>query len=93
MKKLLFYTIDKEYINYLSKYETYVSYNKEISGYCRPYLGIVFNIENFSYFAPLYSYKQHYNKYKNNPTFFFIYNRKKRPISYNKVFCYDSCNY
>lgn len=34
-----------------------------------------------SYFVPLYSYKEHYEKYKNNPSFFFIYDRKRRPLA------------
>ena len=29
MKELLFYTVDKNYIEYLSEFESYVSYNKD----------------------------------------------------------------
>lgn len=27
------------------------------------------------------SYKEHYNEYRNNPSFFFVYNRKKQPFA------------
>ena len=81
MEELLFYTVDRDYIKYLSEFEKHVSYNKEEKGHSRPYLGIVLKIENFEYFVPLYSYKDHYVKYKNNPSFFFVYDKKNKPIS------------
>jgi len=35
MNKLRFYTVDSEYIEYLKKYDTHVSYNKNSK---RPYI-------------------------------------------------------
>ncbi len=81
MEELLFYVVDKNYIKYLSKFEKHVSYNKSEIGHSRPYLGIVLKIENYNYFVLLYSYKEHYSKYKNNPSFFFVYDRKKKPLA------------
>ncbi len=81
MEELLFYTVNKNYIKYLSKFENHVSYNKDELGHSRPYLGIVLKIESYEYFVPLYSYKDHYKKYKNNPSFFFIYDRKNNPLA------------
>lgn len=81
MKELLFYTIDNNYIKYLSKFEKHISYNKDEIGHSRPYLGIILKIEEYEYFVPLYSYKEHYQKYKNNPSFFFVYDRKKKPLA------------
>lgn len=81
LKELLFYTIDKNYIEYLSQFENHISYNKDEIGHSRPYLGIVLKIEQYEYFVPLYSYKKHYTKYKNNPSFFFIYDRKANPLA------------
>lgn len=81
MKELLFYIINKDYIKFLSQFESHVSYNKDEVGHSRPYLGIVLKIENYDYFAPLYSYKEHYKKYKNNASFFFVYDRKNSPLS------------
>ncbi len=81
MEELLFYVVDKNYIKYLSKFEKHVSYNKDEIGHSRPYLGIVLKIDNYNYFVPLYSYKEHYSKYKNNPSFFFVYDRKNKPLA------------
>ena len=81
LEELLFYTIDKDYIKYLSEFENHVSYNKSEIGHSRPYLGIVLRIEEYEYFVPMYSYKEHYAKYKNNPSFFFILNRKNEPLA------------
>ncbi len=81
MEELLFYTVDKNYIKYLSEFESHISYNKDEIGHSRPYLGIVLKIDNYKYFVPLYSYKEHYKKYKNNPSFFFVYNQKNIPLA------------
>lgn len=81
LEELLFYTVNSNYIKYLSDFETHVSYNKDDIGHSRPYLGIVLRILNYKYFVPLYSYKEHYEKYKNNPSFFFVYDRKKKPLA------------
>lgn len=81
MKQLLFYKIDKEYIKYLSEFESHVSYNKDETGHSRPYLGIVLQIGEYQYFVPLYSYKEKYVKYKSNASFFFIYGRKMNPLA------------
>ena len=43
-----FYTVEKEYLEFLSKIDSKVILNSEI-----PYVGIVLNIENHNYFAPL----------------------------------------
>lgn len=75
---LKFYTINDNYINYLSKFDNHVSWNKQQK---RPYLGIVLKIEKYLYFAPLYSYKTRYDKYKDNPSFIRIENRKGKRVS------------
>lgn len=81
MEELLFYIIDRNYIKFLSKFEKHVSYNKDEIGHSIPYLGIVLRIENYEYFVPLYSYKEHYERYKNNPSFLFVYDRKSKPLA------------
>ena len=50
---LKFYTVNEDYIDYLSQFDSHVSWNKEQK---RPYVGIVLRVENYLYFAPLYSY-------------------------------------
>ena len=84
LDELLFYTIEADYIKFLSEFESHVSYNKNEIGHSRPYLGIVIRVENYEYFVPLYSYKEHYSKYKNNPSFFFIYDRNDKPVAIMK---------
>lgn len=81
MQELLFYTINSEYIKYLSEFDNHVSYNKDDIGHSRPYLGIVLTISEFEYFVPLYSYKNHYSKYKSNSSFFFVYDKKDNPLA------------
>ena len=75
---LKFYIVDERYIEYLSKFDNHVSWNKEQK---RPYIGVVLKIEKFLYFAPLYSYKEKYNNYKENPSFMRIADRKEKYIS------------
>ncbi len=73
-----FYTVNEEYINYLSKFDNHVSWNKEQK---RPYVGIVLNVEEYLYFAPLYSYKIGYDKYKENHSFLRVESRKGKKVS------------
>ena len=57
--------IDYNYCNYLRKYENKVSYNdgrKEL----RPFVGILFLIDEMEYFAPLSSHKRKHFKLNNN---------------------------
>ena len=75
---LKFYTVNEDYIDYLSKFDSHVSWNKEQK---RPYIGIVLKVENYLYFAPLYSYKVGYDKYKDNPSFIRVEDRKGKNVS------------
>lgn len=75
---LKFYTVNEDYIDYLSKFDSHVSWNKEQK---RPYVGIVLRVGNYLYFAPLYSYKIGYDKYKDNPSFIRVQDRKGKNVS------------
>ncbi len=75
MGKLNFYIIDDNYIEYLSKFDKHIAYNKNGK---RPYIGVVFVIEEHYYFAPLFSPKQKHKTYKDNLTFFKIVNEKTK---------------
>lgn len=59
MKSLKIYYIDEEYIEYLRKFDKNVAFNKNTT---RPYVGIVYEYNNYHYFAPLASPKP---KHKN----------------------------
>ena len=75
---LKFYTVNEDYIDYLSQFDSHVSWNKEQK---RPYVGIVLRVENYLYFAPLYSYKVGYDKYKDNPSFIRVQDGKGKNVS------------
>lgn len=75
---LKFYTVHEDYIDYLSQFDSHVSWNKDQK---RPYVGIVLIVGNYLYFAPLYSYKIGYDKYKDNPSFIRIEDRKGKNVS------------
>lgn len=76
--RLKFYKISDRYIEYLSKFDKHVSWNKEQK---RPYIGVVLDIGEHLYFAPLYSYKKKYESYKGNPSFMRVQDRKGRELS------------
>lgn len=77
-KTLKFYIVNEDYIDYLSQFDNHVSWNKKEK---RPYVGIVLKVGNYLYFAPLYSYKVGYDKYKDNPSFMRIEDRKGKNVS------------
>ena len=58
MAKLLFYEIDTEYVDFLSKFSRHLFHNAKTSQtYSRKYIGILFEINGLKYFAPLSSFK------------------------------------
>ena len=54
MQLLNIYYIDNDYIDYLRKFDSKVFYNKNRK---RPYIGVVYKYNNYTYFAPLASPK------------------------------------
>ncbi len=75
LRKLNFYVIDDNYINYLSQFDKHIAYNKNQK---RPYIGIVIIVEEHYYFAPLFSPKPKHKTYKDNLTFFKIISTKSK---------------
>ena len=73
-----FYKISDNYIEYLSKFDKHISWNKEQK---RPYIGVVLHIDEYLYFAPLYSHKEKYDTYRGNPSFMRVKDRKGRDLS------------
>ena len=66
LNKLNFYIINNNYIQYLSKFDAHIAYNKNET---RPYIGIILIVNNYYYFAPMFSPKSKHKTYKNNLTF------------------------
>ena len=55
------------YIEYLSKFDSKVMNTKKGSrSHTRKYIGVVFNIDKFKYFAPLTSFKEKHDKMKDS---------------------------
>lgn len=75
LKKLDFYIIDDKYIKYLSQFDKHIAYNKNET---RPYIGVIIVVENYYYFAPLFSPKQKHKTYRDNLSFFRIINLKTK---------------
>lgn len=59
MQHLKLYCLDEKYIDYLRQSDKRVPYNKNQT---RPYVGVVYNYNNFTYFAPLSSPKPKHAK-------------------------------
>lgn len=65
MKKLNIVKINADYCDFLRNFDSKVSYNKGQKGN-RPFIGVIFKINSFEYFAPLSSPKEKHLKMKNN---------------------------
>lgn len=78
--KLYFITLTSSYLKYLGIYENKVSLKVN-----RPFIGIVFKINNKEYFAPLSSPKEKHKKMKTNIDFFKIDKGNLRIINFNNM--------
>lgn len=80
--------IKTEFINYLRQFDNRVCFNKEWS-HTRPYVGVLFKVKGFLYFAPLTSSgkgsKLFINPKKENKTFFPIDNCKYGGVNLNNM--------
>ena len=76
--------VNSKYCDYLRKYDSRVSYNaneKEL----RPFVGVLFEIDSFKYFAPLSSPKPKHLKMKNQIDFYKIDGGKLGAINFNNM--------
>ncbi len=76
------YVVNENYIKFLKKYDPRVPDNKEEK---RPYIGVVFEINNLNYFAPLSSPKLKHLKMKENATFMKIKSGEFGIINFNNM--------
>lgn len=83
-KKLKFYTVTKEYMQYLKKFESKIMDN-EGKKEKRPYLGVIIKIDENSYFAPLSSPKPKHLKLKKSIDFVAIDNGVLGGINLNNM--------
>ncbi|MCR5226209.1 MAG: type III toxin-antitoxin system ToxN/AbiQ family toxin [Eubacterium sp.] len=68
MVRLKIYEVKSEYVQYLSKYHEHLFYDKKGSNK-RKYIGIILEIDNYKYFAPLSSFKEKHRKIKEGVDF------------------------
>lgn len=65
MIKLKWYVVDKEYVNYLRKFDSKVE-NIDYKDNLKPYIGIIIKIKNFNYYVPISSPKKKHYKMKDS---------------------------
>ena len=83
-EKLILVKVDTKYCDYLRKFDDKVPYNfndKEL----RPFVGVLFEINDCSYFAPLSSPKPKHIKLKSKLDFLKIDNGKLGAINFNNM--------
>ena len=69
-----FYNIDPTYLKYLHQIDTEVYYSETKDYSNKPFIGILFVIDDYKYFIPLTSRKQKHAKWKNvNNTYYLVY--------------------
>lgn len=84
--------IDSEYCDYLRKFDNKVMYNMSKKSN-RPFIGILFNIGNIEYFAPLSSPKPKHLTMKNKVDFFKIKNGELGAVNFNNMIPVTKENY
>ena len=83
-KNLKLVKVDSIYCDYLRQFDNKVMYNannKEL----RPFVGILFEVNNYMYFAPLSSPKKKHLKMKNQIDFLKIDNGKLGAVNFNNM--------
>lgn len=84
--------IDTDYCDYLRKFDTKVIYNKGPK-ILRPFIGILFKINKWEYFAPLSSPKPKHKSMRNTLDFFKIKNGELGAINFNNMIPVTKNNY
>lgn len=84
--------INAEYCDYLRRYDNRVVYNK-FDKELRPFIGVLFKIDDIEYFAPLSSPKLKHLKMKNTIDFFKIKGGELGAINFNNMIPVNFENY
>lgn len=83
-EKLKLVTIKQEYCNYLRRFDNKVPYNYD-NKKNRPFIGVLFEINDCFYFAPLTSPKPKHQIMKNTIDFYLLNNGKLGAINFNNM--------
>ncbi|MCM1053523.1 MAG: type III toxin-antitoxin system ToxN/AbiQ family toxin [Ruminococcus sp.] len=81
---LVLVKLDKDYCNYLRQFDYRVPYNFN-DKVKRPFIGVLFKVNNFMYFAPLSSPKKKHLKLVSKIDFLKIDNGKLGAINFNNM--------
>lgn len=84
--------VHHDYCDYLRKYDNRITYNMNEKK-SRPFIGILFKIDNFEYFAPLSSPKLKHKNMKNTIDFFKIKNGELGVVNFNNMIPVTKANY
>ena len=84
--------VSSDYCDYLRKFDNKVAYNK-YEKELRPFIGILFKIDECEYFAPLSSPKEKHKKMKNTVDFFKIKNGELGAVNFNNMIPVSKNNY
>ena len=91
-RKIIIVKVNSKYCDFLRKYESKVPYNageKEL----RPFVGILFNIGDCEYFAPLSSPKPKHSRLTNTLDLIKMDNGKLGVINFNNMIPVNKSNY
>lgn len=84
MTKLILVRIDSEYCDYLRQFDSRVPYNYKEKK-LRPFVGVLFNVNDMMYFAPLSSPKPKHLKIRKNLDFLKIDKGRLGAINFNNM--------
>ena len=84
--------IDSKYCDYLRKFDNRVMYNKNDKE-LRPFIGVLFKVNYYEYFAPLSSPKPKHLKMRNTIDFFKIDGGKLGAVNFNNMIPVKVDNY
>ena len=82
--KLFLYTIDSKYCDFLREFDKHVAYNKDEKE-TRPFVGVLLNVNNIEYYAPLGSPKPKHMQMKNQADFHKINSGVWGVINFNNM--------
>lgn len=82
--KFSFYMVDPQYCDYLKQYDPCIPYTMDQKA-IRPFVGIVFSLNGFQYYAPLTSPKPKHLHMKNQADFLKINRGEWGAINFNNM--------
>ena len=92
MRNFKIVRVDSDYCDYLRNFDAKVIYNRGVK-LLRPFIGVLFKINKWEYFAPLSSPKPKHKSMRNTIDFFKIKNGELGAINFNNMIPVTKNNY